>query len=102
MFKKKTVTRTTVSDLSIDYIKKYAISYFNISTPINENMFDMIFEQACDFELLMIDDNGCDKTYDYPDKERNEMADKFVSDISGIYANGNVDLEDLNKRSGLI
>ena len=30
-----------------------------------------------DIESPMVDENGQDRTYDYPDKQRNEMADKL-------------------------
>ena len=51
----------------------------------------------------MVDENGNDITYDYPEKERNEMADRFVSEVSGKLASDywTVDFDELNKKLGL-
>ena len=51
-----------------------------------------------------LDENGNDKTYDYPNKERNEMADRFVSEVSGKLSTDLwiPDFDDLNKRLGLL
>lgn len=48
--------------------------------------------------------DGCDKSYDYPERERNEMADKFVGEITGQWNEEKLvpDFEDLNKRLGLL
>ena len=52
----------------------------------------------------MVDENGNDKNYDYPNKERNEMADRFVSEVSGKWSSGlwTPDFDDINKRLGLL
>lgn len=70
-------------------------------------MLDGIIDLATQWEIDMIDPlsaDGCDKNYDYPERERNELADKFVSEITGKW-NDDVlvpDFDDLNKRLGLI
>lgn len=48
--------------------------------------------------------DGCDKTYDYHEREWNELADKFVGEITGQWDDDKLipDFYDLNKRLGLI
>ena len=51
-----------------------------------------------------LSDDGCDKTYEYPERERNELADKFVGEITGQWDDEKLipDFDDINKRLGLI
>ena len=46
----------------------------------------------------MVEDNGCDRTDEYPKKERNILGDAYVTEVF-VYL---IDLEDLNKRLGLV
>lgn len=88
------------------FIKKYIITELDIISPINKKMFDTITDLANQWEMDMIDPqdkDGGDKHYDYPERERNEMADKFVSEITGQWDDTRLvsDFDDLNKRLGL-
>lgn len=97
---KKTKT-FKLSDTALSFIKKYALHYLKITSKITSDDFDKIMEYASQCELGMVDDNGFDKDYDYPEKEECEMGDYFVTEVSGNYANEvEVDLDDLNKRLG--
>lgn len=111
-FKKKSVKepelkKFKLTDKSIMFIKKYIIPELKINSPVDEYMLDTIIDLATQWETDMIDPlskDGCDKTYDYPERERNETADKFVSEITGQWNDDSLvpDFDDLNKRLGLI
>lgn len=93
-----------LSDEAIEFIKKYLLKECNVVTKIDGDILDVFLSVAFDWESLMVDENGNDKKYDYPGKERNEMADRFVSEVSGKWTSGlwTPDFEDVNKRLGLI
>lgn len=93
-----------LSDEAIEFIKKYLLKECKVVTKIDGDTLDDFLSVAFDWESLMVDENGNDKNYDYPDKERNEMADRFVSEVSGKWTSGlwSPDFEDVNKRLGLI
>ena len=110
-FYKKTkqtkIKKFTLTDNAILSIKKYAFPQLQINAPLDENMLDKITELATQWEMDMIDplsSDGCDKTYDYPERERNELADKFVGEITGQWDDDKLipDFDDLNKRLGLL
>lgn len=107
IFKKANkIKKFCLSDDAITFIQKYVINELSINNPINEEMLDEIISLATDWELDMIDQNskyGSDKQYDYPEKERNELADKFVGEVTGKWDDNKLipDFDDLNKRLGL-
>lgn len=76
----------------------------NVTTKIDVDMLDEFVCIAFDWESLMVDENWNDKTYDYPDKERNEIANRFVSELSGKLSSDLwiPDIDDLNQRLGLL
>ena len=105
--KQTTIKKFTLSDNAILFIKKYVFPQLQINAPLDENILDKITELATQWEMDMIDplsSDGCDKTYDYPERERNELADKFVGEITGQWDDDKLipDFDDLNKRLGLI
>lgn len=93
-----------LSDEAIRFIKIYLLKECNITTKIDVDLLDEFVSIAFDWESLTVDENGKDKTYDYPNKERNEMADRFVSELSGKLSSDLwiPDIDDLNERLGLI
>lgn len=105
-FKKKNkgVNTFKLSDEAVEFIKIYLLKELNITTKIDMDILDDFVSMAFDWESEMVDENGNDKTYDYPNKERDEMADRFVSEVSGkLYTDLWIpDFDDLNKRLGLI
>lgn len=102
--KKKRVNIFKLSDEAVDFIKIYLLKELKITTKIDMDILDDFISIAFDWESLMVDENGHTKTYDYPNKDRNEMADRFVSELSGKLSTDLwiPDFEDLNKRLGLI
>ncbi len=68
------------------------------------DILDDFVSTAFDWESLMVDENVYDKMYEYPNKLRNEMADRFVTEVSGKLLTDLwiPDFDDLNKRLGLI
>lgn len=92
-----------LSDTSLSFVKKYALKELNINSKINQETIEKILNFAVNCELNMIDENGKDKDYQYPEKERDNLGDYFVSEVSGKQAkNIDIDLEDLNERLNLI
>lgn len=91
-----------LSDDAVDFIKSYMLQECNVTKKIDIDLFDEFLSIASDWENLMIDANGYDKTYDYENKLRNESADRFVSEVSGKLSSDRwtPDLDDLNKRLG--
>ena len=88
-------------------IRTYVQCQIDITSPIDEDKLDEITDLAVQWEMDMIDPSdkeGGDKTYDYPERKRNEMADKFVSEVTGQWDDEKLvpDFEDLNRRLGLI
>lgn len=102
--KNKGVNVFKLSDEAIRFIKIYLLEKLNVTTKVDMNILDDFVSTAFDWESEMVDKNGKDKNYDYPNKERNEMADRFVSEISGKLSTDSwlPDFDDLNKRLGLI
>ena len=87
-----------LSEEAILFIKKYAIPKLKIQGRINEDVAIDILDFACDCELNMIDEQGDDRTDDYPEKERDILGDAYVTETSAY----EIDLIDLNERLGLI
>ena len=105
--KQKEMRKFALSENAITFIKKFVKPQLNITSPINEDILDEITDLATQWEIDMIDPlskDGCDKTYDYPQRERNEMAMDFVTEITGQWDDDKCvpDFDDLNKRLGLI
>ena len=105
--KQKEIRKFVLSENAIMFIKKFAQPQLNITIPIDEVILDEITDLAVQWEMDMIDplsEDGADKTYDYPEKERNEMADKFVTEVTGQWDDEKLvpDFEDLNRRLGFI
>ena len=101
--KNKDLSVFKLSDEAIEFIRLYLLKELNISTKIDMDILDDFVFIAFDWESEMVDENGKDKD-DYPNKERNEMADRFVSEVSGKLSTGLwiPDFDDLNKRLGLL
>lgn len=101
------IEKFVLSENAITFIKKFVFPELNIVVPINAAMLDSIIDLATQWEIDMIDPlsaDGCDKNYIYPERERNELADKFVGEITGKWKDNVLvpDFDDLNKRLGLL
>lgn len=98
---KKNIT-FKLSEQGLTFIKEYAVKELIITSKIDDDIMDKIFKFAVDCELNMIDEQGKDKEFNYPEKERDILGDEFVSEVSGNYGkNINIDLNDLNSRLNL-
>lgn len=102
--KRKKITIFTLSDEAIEFIRLYLLNEYNINSKIDIDILNNFLYTASVWESDMVDENGYDKEFDYPEKERNEKADRFVTEISARLSSDNYlpDLEDLNKRLGFI
>ena len=100
--KNKALKVFKLEDESIEFIRRYLLREFNVTSKIDGDLLDEFLSLAFDWETMMVDENGNEKNDDYPEKERNEMADRFVSDVSGRWSSGLwiPDFEDLNKKLG--
>lgn len=83
-----------LSEQALLFIKKYAIPTLKIQGKIDEDSAMAILDFACQCELNMIDEQGCDKIGDYPEKERDVLGDAYVTETSAYI----IDLDDLNNR----
>ena len=102
---KKVPAKFVLSENAVSFIKTYAMEELGLAGPITEDVLDKIVDLAVQWELDMIDplsEHGGDKTYDYPEKTRNEAADRFVSEITGQWDDDKLvpDFDDLNRRLG--
>lgn len=101
---KKQIKYFLLSEDAVCFIKHYAMPAMKLHFPIDDATLSAIVDFATQWEIDMIDPlnvNGCDKTADYPEKERNEAADRFVTEITGQWTDFTIpDLEDLNRRLG--
>ncbi len=88
-----------ISDAGVNFIRTYIFPEWKDLRIIDEELFCDIMDIAVHWELLMCDGDGVDIIGDYPNKARNEMADKFITEVSGDKA---VDYDDLNRRLGLL
>ena len=105
--KRNKIKKFTLSDNAILFIKKYAYPQLNTNSIIDEELLDKITALATQWEIDMIDPlskDGCDKTYEYPEQERNELADRFVAEVTGQWDDDKLipDFDDINKRLGFI
>lgn len=93
-----------LSDDAVYFIKTYLLKEFTVTSPIDMDILDDFVSIAFNWETEMVDENGNDKNYSYPNKERNEMADRFVSEVSGKLSTNmyTPDFDDLNERLGLM
>lgn len=104
--KQQETEKFILSENAITFIRKFVFPELNIVSKINEDMLDNIINLATQWEMDMIDPlsvDGCDKNYSYPERERNELADKFVGEITGKWKDDILvpDLDDLNDRLNL-
>lgn len=100
LFKKKKQDELSIklSEQALLFIKKYAIPTLNIREKIDEDLAMSILNFAVQCELNMVNDRGYDRTEEYPEKERDYLGDAYVTE-TGAYR---IDLDDLNKRLGLV
>ncbi|MCQ2772990.1 MAG: hypothetical protein MJ238_06960 [Bacilli bacterium] len=85
-----------LSQRSVDFIKDYALIDLKISTPIDQEAFEQIFDYAIDCELNSVDENGDDKK-GYDMESRDGEADAFITELS-LHSDDYVDLLDLNSK----
>lgn len=97
------ITKYKLSDEAVVFIRDYLFAECEITAPIDENKMEEFISIAFDWETSMVDENGNDKLHDYPDKRRNEAADRFISEVSNKWVDEFcfIDFSDLNQRLGL-
>lgn len=100
LFKKKKQDYAPIklSEQALLFIKKYAIPKLNIQERIDEDSAMDILDFAIQCELNMVNAEGYDRTDEYPEKERDFLGDAYVTETSAY----GIDLDDLNRRLGLI
>ena len=105
-FKKssKKVNTFKFSNEAVEFIQEYLLRECNVTSAIDDDLLEKFISIALDWESMTVDEHGNYKNYDYPEKKRNELADRFVSEVSGKLSDNvwKPDLDDLNKKLGLI
>jgi hypothetical protein len=96
--KKGDDTPVKLSEQALLFVKKYAIPELKIQKQIDFDIAMDILDFACQCELNMIDDQGYDRTDNYSEKERDLLGDAYVTETCAYV----IDLDDLNKRLGLL
>lgn len=101
--KNNIIKKFRLSEDAVVFIEKFVLRELKLTTAINSDIMDKIIELATQWELNMIDsstENYQDKKYDYPERERDMAADKFVTEITGQWDEDNsvLDFDDLNER----
>ena len=86
-----------LSEQALLFVKKYAIPTLKIQGKIDDDSAMDILDFACQCELNMVDEQGCDRVDDYPEKERDILGDAYVTENSAY----EIDLDDLNNRLNL-
>lgn len=96
--KKKLNTPKKLTEQALLFIKKYAIPTLKIQGKIDYDLAMDILDFACQCEQNMINEQGRDRTDEYPEKERDVLGDAYVTETSAY----EIDLDDLNQRLGLV
>lgn len=89
-----------VSDSTIEFIKKYLIKEMEITKPIDDDMLSEIVSYCDDYDQMLAQ-KKIEPSLVIKDEQKCFEAGNLVSDISGIWANNDVDLDDLNQRLDL-
>ena len=87
-----------LSDKAILFISKYAIKDLNIKSRINDDILDDIYVYAGNCEAHLVDTDGNDKEYYYDGKERDLLADSFVTELTSWVDGNSIDFEYLNNK----
>lgn len=101
-FNKKDVKKQikSLSDCTINFIKKYALGDLSISKPIDENMLvDILWYCADCYDEFA--DKECNPDFVIKDKQKCLLARDAETDIYNTMEYSIVDYEDLNKKLGL-
>lgn len=96
--KQKAESPKKLSEQALLFIRKYAIPALKIQGKIDDDSAMEILDFASRCEINMVDEQGCDRTDEYPEKERDILGDAYVTETSAY----EIDLDDLNQRLGLI
>ncbi len=91
-----------LSSFAINFLKDCLLPNIAHNDTIDNGILTEAVQLATEWELNMLDAEGNEKDYDYPNKLRNENAEKFVSEVTGIWTKSEIDLTDLNEKFKLL
>ena len=91
-----------LSESAVLFFKNYILNDMEITTRIDNMMLCEIEDKLREYEDDNINEDGTEKTDDYPFFERNKIAGEILAELYGIWTDGDVDYDNLNKRLGLI
>lgn len=91
-----------LSESAVLFFKNHIMNDMEITTPIDNMTLCEIEDKLYEYEDDNINEDGTEKTNDYPFFERNKKASEILAELYGIWTDGDVDYDNLNKRLGLI
>ena len=90
-----------LSENSLQFFKDYILHDMAITKPIDNMMLCEIEDKLYEYEDDNINEDGSEKTIDYPFFERNRKASEVLAELFGMWNDGDVNYTDLNFRLGL-
>ena len=90
-----------LSESSLQFFKDYILHDMAITEPIDNMMLCKIEDKLYEYEDDNINEEGSEKTVDYPFFERNRKASEVLSELFGMWNDGDVNYAALNYRLGL-
>ena len=90
-----------LSESSLQFFKDYILHNMAITEPIDNMMLCKIEDKLYEYEDDNINEDGSEKTVDYPFFERNRKASEVLAELFGMWNDGDVNYADLNYRLGL-
>lgn len=91
-----------LSESALQFFKEYILSDMSITKPIDNLMLCKIEDRLYEYENDNINEDGTNKPNDHPFFERNQKSSEVLAELYGIWNDGDVDYDNLNKRLGLI
>lgn len=93
---------SVLSESALQFFKNYILIDMGITEPIDHMMLCKIEDKLYEYEDDNISEDGTEKPDDHPFFERNKKASEVLAELYGIWNDGDVDYDNLNKRLGLI
>ena len=90
-----------LSESTVLFFKNHIMNDMEITTPIDNMILCKIEDKLYEYEDDNINEEGSEKTVDYPFFERNRKASEVLSELFGMWNDGDVNYAALNYRLGL-
>ena len=90
-----------LSERAVLFLKSYILNDMEITTRIDNMKLCEIEDKLREYEDDNINEDGTEKPNNYPFFERNKKASEVLAELYGIWTDGDVDYDNLNKRLSL-